>query len=282
MATVLAHIQEPVPRPRRFNPDITPDLEGVILKSLAKKPEKRFPSIRALEEAYQAAVAGKPLPDFERMAEEPTTYIEPVPGDLPSTPGPESAPRRRRLLWLFSGLIPVTAAVTYLLLRVLGGGTSTLPPPSAGESPQTAIETEAIVEPRKATNPPAASLTPPPLPITADTCPGVALYHPTVNGDEVTWLIDNNSGRNLHLEDIQPGWPLLTNGKLEHIRLGQHVLWQGDAEGEGELSRVEGIDNTIRSGETTLITLTFQYAAGLRDYTLRLMLDEGCVLEGEW
>ena len=35
MAIVLAHIQEPVPRPRRFNPEISEDLERVILKSLA-------------------------------------------------------------------------------------------------------------------------------------------------------------------------------------------------------------------------------------------------------
>jgi len=75
MATVMAHIQEPVPRPRRFRPDLSPDLEIVILKCLAKKPERRFASVAEMNEAYQAALARKPLPDFERVGAAPTQYI---------------------------------------------------------------------------------------------------------------------------------------------------------------------------------------------------------------
>ena len=283
MATVLAHIQEPVPRPRRFSPDLPPDLEVVILKSLAKKPEKRFPSIRALKEAYQAALAGKPLPEFERIAAAPTTYIEPVEGGPSSASAPEVVPQRRGLIWIFAALIPIAIGVTYALVRAPGdGGSSALSPTSTEEVPAGEIETAAAVVSSTATSVPASSPTPPPLPITSATCPGLALYPPSVNGDEVTWLVDNSSGEDLHLENIQPGWPLLKNGLLEHIRLGQLVLWQQGAEGEGELRRVEGVENTIKAGETTLITLSFQYAAGLRDYTLQLILDDGCVLEGEW
>jgi len=97
----------------------------------------------------------------------------------------------------------------------------------------------------------------------------------------VTWLIDN-AGEDFHLEDISPGWPLLTNGLLEQIHLGELVLWQGDAEGDGELHRVEGVDNTIKAGKSTFITITFEYAAGLTGYSLQLVLNDGCVLEGEW
>jgi len=64
--------------------------------------------------------------------------------------------------------------------------------------------------------------------------------------------------------------------------LGELVLWKGDAEGDGELHRVDGVDNTIRAGKSTVITITFEYAAGITGYSLQLLLNDGCVLEGEW
>jgi hypothetical protein len=120
------------------------------------------------------------------------------------------------------------------------------------------------------------------LPITSSACPGLALFKPSVAGDEVTWLIDNAGVEDFHLEDISPGWPLLTNGLPEQIQLGELVLWKGDAEGDGELHRVDGVDNTIKAGKSTFITITFEYAAETTGYSLQLILNDGCVLEGEW
>ncbi|MGD2057430.1 MAG: serine/threonine-protein kinase, partial [Anaerolineales bacterium] len=78
MATVLQHIQEPVPRPRRFAKDLSPDVEVVVLKALAKRREKRFSSVQAFNEAFQAALAGKPLPDLGKLPPEPTRRIQAV------------------------------------------------------------------------------------------------------------------------------------------------------------------------------------------------------------
>jgi serine/threonine protein kinase len=282
MATVLAHIQEPVPRPRRFSPDLPPDLEVVILKALAKKPEKRFPSVRALKEAYQAALAGKPLPEFERIAAAPTTYIDPVQAVSSPAGTPEIAPRRRGAGWIIAALIPVLAIAAFVVVRGLGGSTSTVLTPTANEGTSTAdLETASTEVPSTATSEPGPSPTSPTLPITSSACPGLALFKPSVDGDEVTWLIDN-AGEDFHLEDISPGWPLLTNGVLEQIQLGEFVLWQGDAEGDGELHRVDGVDNTIQAGKSTFITITFEYVAGPTGYSLQLILNDGCVLEGEW
>ncbi|HUS83927.1 MAG TPA: protein kinase, partial [Anaerolineales bacterium] len=283
MATVLAHIQEPVPRPRRFRSDLPTDLEIVILKALAKKPEKRFPSIRALKEAYQAALAGKPLPEFERIAAAPTTYIEPVEAISAPAAVPEIRPRRRGAGWVVAALIPILAIAAFVAVRGLGGGVSTALTPTANNEASTAdAETAEVEASSPATSEPKPSPTSPPLPITSEVCPGLALYKPSVDGDEVAWLIDNDSVEDYHLEDISPGWPLLTNGLPEQIQLGELVLWQGDTEGDGELHRVEGIDNTIRAGESTFITITFRYAAGYTGYSLQLTLNDGCVLEGEW
>lgn len=280
MATVLAHIQEPVPRPRRFSPDLPPDLEVVILKALAKKPEKRFPSVRALKEAYQAALAGRPLPEFERIAAAPTTFMDRGPVHVPV---PETASRRRGVGWVAAVLIPILAIAAFVAVRALGGDAPTVLTPTANDGAATAgVETAAAAVSSTATSKPEPSPTSPPLPITSSACPGLALFKPSVVGDEVTWLIDNAGAEDFHLEDISPGWPLLTNGLPEQIQLGELVLWKGDAEGDGELHRVEGVDNTIRAGKSTFITITFEYVAASTGYSLLLILNDGCVLEGEW
>ncbi len=283
MATVLAHIQEAVPRPRRFSPDLSPDLEVVILKALAKKPEKRFPSVRALKNAYQAALAGRPLPEFERIAAAPTTYIEPIEAVLDPAASSETVSRRRGVGWVVAALIPILAIAAFVAVRALGGDASTVLTPTANDGASTAgVETAAAEVSSTATSKPEPSPTSPPLPITSELCPGLALYKPSVDGDRVAWLIDNAGAEDFHLVDITPGFPLLTNGRLEQIQLGELVLWQGDTEEDGELHWVEGVDTTITAGESTLITITFQYAAGSTGYSLLLILNDGCVLEGEW
>ena len=67
-AIIHDHIYTPLPRPRDLDPNISPALERVLLKALAKSPEDRFASVEALMEALRQAVrgedalAGEPLP----------------------------------------------------------------------------------------------------------------------------------------------------------------------------------------------------------------------------
>ena len=42
--------------PSKFNPNVPPDLDEVILRALAKRPEDRFPSIAAFGQAFEQAV----------------------------------------------------------------------------------------------------------------------------------------------------------------------------------------------------------------------------------
>jgi len=280
MATVMAHIKEPVPRPRRFSPDLPPNLEVVILKTLAKRREKRFPSVRDLKEAYQAALAGKPLPEFERIAAAPTTYIEPVPGPMAA---PEIVPRRRGPGWIVAALIPVLAIAVFVAVRALGGGASMVITPTANDGAPTAdVETAVAEISSTATSEPKPSPTSQTLPITSELCPGLLLFNPSIEGNKVDWLIDNGGTDEFRVEGLIPGWPTLTNGEVEQILLGELVLLQGDIQGDGELHWVEGVDTTIRAGKSTFITMTFQYAAGYTGYSMQLILNDGCVLEGEW
>lgn len=56
MAVAVQHINEPLPHPRKFKPDLPERVSQVILRALAKDPEQRFESIAALNSALQGAL----------------------------------------------------------------------------------------------------------------------------------------------------------------------------------------------------------------------------------
>jgi serine/threonine protein kinase len=56
IAIALQQINEPVPSPRDFNPNIPEPIENVLLKALSKDPSKRYPTIVAFNQAFQKAL----------------------------------------------------------------------------------------------------------------------------------------------------------------------------------------------------------------------------------
>ena len=61
---MLAHAHDAVPPPSRHRPDLPDDLERVILRCLAKKPDDRYPDAEALEHALAScADAGRWTPE---------------------------------------------------------------------------------------------------------------------------------------------------------------------------------------------------------------------------
>jgi serine/threonine-protein kinase len=54
MAVVVAHIQQPPPRPRSVNPKLPPELDAVILKGLEKDPARRWQTTGEVLEALSA------------------------------------------------------------------------------------------------------------------------------------------------------------------------------------------------------------------------------------
>ena len=58
MKLIAAHLYE-VPEPlSRHRPDMPADLEAVILRCLAKEPEKRFPDVESLDRALACCLMG--------------------------------------------------------------------------------------------------------------------------------------------------------------------------------------------------------------------------------
>ena len=54
---VIAHIHDELEPPSKFQPDVPADLEQVIARCLAKRPEDRFPDVETLEQALSECAA---------------------------------------------------------------------------------------------------------------------------------------------------------------------------------------------------------------------------------
>lgn len=177
---VMQHLAEPPRLPRSINPDLTPQLEAVLLKILAKTPEERYQSGADLVEALEDAMLQiTPLPHSSKYELPPVPasvvrdntprnvsslsvadriaafdHVRPTAPNQHATPQPHptptvTAPGRdmtaspsRRL-----PLIPVIGIVT--LLALLGGGYLLLSgrddEPDKAESP-TATQAAVVID----------------------------------------------------------------------------------------------------------------------------------------
>ena len=59
---MYAHVSMPPQPPSTLNPRLSGDIDRVLMRALAKKPEERFPSIAAFAYAFQQAVQGANAP----------------------------------------------------------------------------------------------------------------------------------------------------------------------------------------------------------------------------
>jgi tRNA A-37 threonylcarbamoyl transferase component Bud32 len=111
LAVMLKHITDPVPLPSTVRPDLSPELEQVIVKALAKDPADRYQSVQEMITAFDAAVG---------EASEP---ILPLPGahverKLPPPRPVEQAGRLKFPRWAFITAGALLLAVA--LFAVLG------------------------------------------------------------------------------------------------------------------------------------------------------------------
>jgi hypothetical protein len=85
VAKLYAHINDPPPAPSTCAPGVTPELDPVVARALAKDPEERFPSAGDLGRAALAAVSGSAIGEPERSVA--TGEAAPaLPQDTPAAP----------------------------------------------------------------------------------------------------------------------------------------------------------------------------------------------------
>ncbi|HET8627635.1 MAG TPA: serine/threonine-protein kinase [Thermomicrobiales bacterium] len=198
---LMKHLQEPLPLAplREAAPALPPGVEAVVQKALAKDPDARYQTGRALAADFAAALAGAPPDDATRLAHAPVPAQEPAPaGAACPTPGTASKrlvavslefcaecmrDMRRRAAqnpWLMGGL----GALLMLLVLVGGRGALTLIRPAAAPPAATATSaaragTAVAVAPAPTATPAAPTATPAPptataAPPTATTAPALA------------------------------------------------------------------------------------------------------------
>jgi len=59
MAVLIKHATEALPRPTKFAPNLSDEVEKILLKALAKQPENRYQDMGELVSAFKGASAGK-------------------------------------------------------------------------------------------------------------------------------------------------------------------------------------------------------------------------------
>ena len=84
MQVMMQHVQEPPPSLRSLNPTLSPQVEAVVLRALAKDPAERFQSASALAEALKAAATGQALPKSLSAPAGARSTRVPAPGQPPA------------------------------------------------------------------------------------------------------------------------------------------------------------------------------------------------------
>src|SRR5215831_13743398 len=81
-AIVHDHIFSPLPMPSKVNPQVPQTVEKVLLKTLAKNREDRYPSAVSMVDAFRTAVQRADLKELS-----PRSYRVPLPANSGATPG---------------------------------------------------------------------------------------------------------------------------------------------------------------------------------------------------
>ena len=105
------------PKPSRYNPELTSELETVVLRCLEKEPSKRYPNVLELLNAFQM-VSGVTEVDKDQLS---IKLQQPLPetkvDQLTNSQQHVSQKRRNLMPWLLTGLMAIVAIVALVTSR---------------------------------------------------------------------------------------------------------------------------------------------------------------------
>jgi serine/threonine-protein kinase len=119
MTVAMRHLRDPIPSVRAKRPDVSPRVDAIVARAMAKRPRDRFPSMEAMLAALEASLAEE-RKVRERGAEGDTDVLPPI----PATPGQPVGPARRpRPRWRVIAVLLAAAGalVAGLVAAQLGG-----------------------------------------------------------------------------------------------------------------------------------------------------------------
>ena len=74
VAVAYQHVREDAVPPSKVNPDVTPAIDAIVLKAMAKNPANRYQSAADMRADVQRAIAGRPVEATPLLADAPTTF----------------------------------------------------------------------------------------------------------------------------------------------------------------------------------------------------------------
>ena len=256
-ATLHAVIYEPPPPLRQLRPNLSPAVESVVMRSIAKQPTQRYQAGREMVAALKAALAGQ------------TTGAITAPPPRPIAPQPAAAPAARKrspIVWIVAALVVLVLLISVAVLLLLNGdgGKEDLPPSvtvivshkTATQAPSsTATAAAPTREPDATATSDSTALPPPteprpsatPIPPT-DTPPPTAppahfgrlAFSSNRDGNPEIYLLNLESGTPVRLtqnnaNDWLPDWsPDGTTITFTSYRTGSYDLWAMRADGSGQ------------------------------------------------
>jgi len=126
VAVAYQHVREPAAPPSDHDTEVTPEVDAIVMKSLAKRVEDRYQSAAAMRSDIERYLAGHPvhvvappLPvEPPTTVTQPTTVVTPVPPPVDEAPDDDRGTRPGLLIFLALLLLLVLGLAAYLLPKM--------------------------------------------------------------------------------------------------------------------------------------------------------------------
>src|ERR687895_2066553 len=123
VAVAYQHVREPAVPPSDHDTELSPEIDAIVMKALAKRLADRHQSAREMKADITRVLAGRPVEATVPPAppENPTAVVPSTPGPAetqvrPTEPPPGDERRKRALLWVVLGVLAIAlVAAAYLL-----------------------------------------------------------------------------------------------------------------------------------------------------------------------